>query len=301
MSGEKGGVAAKLKEVVPHHISVHAVAHVHQLALQDAFVLVDYYSSWRETLQEVYTHYNKSGKKRFTLEQIAVELDAELLQLKGIHGIRWAASLEASVKALVTDVEVITADLETSAKTEHGITLSLLSASDSFLGKTWRQTFAAEGAGGRATRWKAVVDKVVTPRAAIAANDRFVILYSNKTTLEMSKSELVAQLSGTNDKLEADPRWLLREKLISKRYVAFSCFMLDAYGQLAIFSKACQGNSLIISDLVKGVARCCRGLEKLASSKASLAPQGDMVHRRVRQGRGRQRAEHMPAEGGRGR
>lgn len=44
MSGDKGGVAKKLKkDLVPHHISVHAAAHVEQLALADAFACITYY------------------------------------------------------------------------------------------------------------------------------------------------------------------------------------------------------------------------------------------------------------------
>ena len=59
MSGEKNGVAKKLKDEAPHHISVHAAAHVQQLALSDAFKTVPYYETWRATLQEVYVYYHR--------------------------------------------------------------------------------------------------------------------------------------------------------------------------------------------------------------------------------------------------
>lgn len=82
------GVAKRLKDFVPHHLSVHAAAHVDQLALVDAFGSIPYYSEWRETRQEVYVYYHRSGKKRFNLEKIANKLNVGLLTLKGIHGIR---------------------------------------------------------------------------------------------------------------------------------------------------------------------------------------------------------------------
>ena len=59
MIGAQSGVAKRLKDLVPHHISVHAAAHVEQLALGDAFASITYYSEWRETLQEVYVYYHR--------------------------------------------------------------------------------------------------------------------------------------------------------------------------------------------------------------------------------------------------
>ena len=43
-------------------------------------------------MQELYCMYNGSGKKRFSLEEIANELQEKLLKIGGTHGIRWAAS-----------------------------------------------------------------------------------------------------------------------------------------------------------------------------------------------------------------
>lgn len=91
-------------------------------------------------LQETYVYYHKSGKKRFSLETIAAKLDTELLTLKGIHGIRWAASLQDAIKALLTDIAAIAADLELSVKLDAGIDLGLLSPSSSFLRKSYTRT-----------------------------------------------------------------------------------------------------------------------------------------------------------------
>ena len=56
MIGALSGVAKRLKDLVPHHISVHVAAHIEQLALGDAFASITYYSEWRETRQEVYLY-----------------------------------------------------------------------------------------------------------------------------------------------------------------------------------------------------------------------------------------------------
>ena len=141
-----------------------------------------------------------SGKKRFSLEEIANELNSGLLTLKGIHGIRWAASLEKSIIALLTDLQVISADLELTAKSAVGVELSLLSPSESFLRKSYFQTF--EGAnGGRNTRWKAVVLEVHTSDDGNSALDKFTVRYSDSTTLVLKKSELVQHLDNAKEQL----------------------------------------------------------------------------------------------------
>ena len=102
-----------------------------------------------------------SGKKRFNLEKIANKLNVGLLTLKGIHGIRWAASLENSIIALLTGLQSISEDLAVTAKSAVGVELSLLSPSESFLRKSYFQMFEAAN-GGRNRRWKGVVVEVHT-------------------------------------------------------------------------------------------------------------------------------------------
>eukprot|EP00966_Prymnesium_polylepis_P083793 1940396-Prymnesium_polylepis.1 len=261
MSGDKNGVAAKIKELAPHHISIHAVAHVHQLALGDAFALVDYYADWRAIMLEVYVYYNGSDRERARC--------THLLKIKGTHGIRWASSLESAVKALVTDVQIIAADLELTAKSELGIELTVLSPSDSFLRKTFKQKWDADQPGGRATYWKALVGSVVEPRADVAANDEFKIVYRDQTSMTMKTSELLTHISEGDETLQKQPQLELRSKLVQFRFIGYSCFMLDVYSELAILSKSFQSNSLILSDISKNVVKCTRSLKKLIDSPGS--------------------------------
>lgn len=54
MLGTQNGAAAKLREQINGYVSViHAVAHVEQLAMSDAFKEVDFFEEWKEMLQEV--------------------------------------------------------------------------------------------------------------------------------------------------------------------------------------------------------------------------------------------------------
>ena len=159
MLGSQNGAAKKLKDMAETHLTVvHAVAHVEQLANADSFGAVEYYDEWRGIVQEVYVHYNGSGKKRHGLEVVASHLSEEILKIRTTHGIRWAASQEATIKALTQDLPSIVVDLEVTVKSELGLNYTQLTPSNSFLGKSYMATFAArDGATARQSRWKAMV------------------------------------------------------------------------------------------------------------------------------------------------
>ena len=99
----------------------------------------------------------------------------------------------------------------------------------------------------------------------IAANDEFTLIYSDRTTMTMPKAELIAKLTSDADeeRLNSDPRWQLRSKLVKWRFPAFSHFMLDVHEQLAILSKSFQSNSLIVYDIARNVNKTLKALQKL--------------------------------------
>ena len=103
MMGSQNGVGRLLKDITQSGlIVVHAVAHVQQLGNYGSFSDVEYYGERRGIVQEVYTYYAMSGKKRFGLEEVANELGSSLLKINSTHGIRWAASQAKTVKAIMT-------------------------------------------------------------------------------------------------------------------------------------------------------------------------------------------------------
>jgi hypothetical protein len=234
---------------------------VEQLTLSDAFKQVDYFEKWKGTVQEVYLYYHLSGKKRHGLEVVAKELEEDLLKIGGTHGIRWAASQARSIKALMTDLPSIAVDLEVTVKAALGMNFSLLTPSNNFIGKTFRQQFD----GNPRSKFNATVDSFIPSPDGISANDRFILIYRNKTTLQVSKAELVQQLTteDDHDRLEGDARWQLRLKVVDWHFVAFSAFMLDVHDQLATLSKSFQSNSLLVFDISKNVNKTLRALQKL--------------------------------------
>ena len=269
MLGSLGGTAKLLKDKVETHLTIlHAAAHVEQLALGDAFKEVTYYDEWGGIVQEVYVYYNASGKKRFGLEVVANELHDKLLKIKGTHGIRWAASQAATLTALLADLPSLVVDLEQIAKATVGCEYTLLTPSDSFLGKSFKQRFEATD-GGRPRDWKATVKSVKVSDDGVEANDKFVLSYSNKTTMEISKAQLVAFLTDEDASgLVDEYTWQLRSRLINFRFVAFTAFMLDVHNQLGILSKSYQSNSLVIFDISKNLNRTLRALEKLKKEES---------------------------------
>ena len=269
MLGSLGGTAKLLKDKVETHLTIiHAAAHVEQLALGSAFKEVAYYDEWSGIVQEVYLYYNASGKKRFGLEAVANELHDKLLKIKGTHGIRWAASQAATLTALLADLPSVVVDLEQTAKATVGCEYTLLTPSNSFVGKSFKQRFEA-GDGGRARDWKATVKSVKVSDDGVAANDKFVLSYSNKTTMEISKAQLVAFLTDEDASgLVDEYTWQLRSRLINFRFAAFTAFMLDVHNQLGILSKGYQSNTLVIFDISKNLNRTLRALEKLKKEES---------------------------------
>ena len=107
-----------------------------QLATGEAFKVVEYVEEWRRIVQDVYCHYNQSGKKKFGLEEVAKALDiTDLLKVQGTHGIRWVASQRSTITASMRDLRAIIVDLELTAKRACGCEFTTLSDPASFLWK----------------------------------------------------------------------------------------------------------------------------------------------------------------------
>jgi hypothetical protein len=234
---------------------------VAQLADCDAFKEVLYYDVWESTMQEGYVYYHRSGKNNNNLSSAASELHEKLLKIGSKHGIRWAASQERTTKAFLTDLPSISVDLEQTAKSALGLKFDLLTPSNNFINKEFYQRFE-----GHRNAYKARVKTLVPSLDGVNASDKFEIYYAaDRTTLTMSKAELVGLLTSDDDdeRLMSNPAWTLRLKVIVWRFVAFSHFMLDVHHQLAILSKAFQSNSLVVIDISKNVNKTLKALKKL--------------------------------------
>ena len=90
---------------------VHCIAHKLELAVCDAKKGCDYLTEFEKTLKGIFALYYYSPKKRRELYEIAVSLDQELKHYGGVQQIRWVASQNRALKALL-DYDITIAHLE---------------------------------------------------------------------------------------------------------------------------------------------------------------------------------------------
>ena len=162
------------------------------------------------------------------------------------------------MRALLFDLPVIIVDLELTVKRELGMQFDIQTPSENFVGKQFLQKFDA-----RPGMWKATVLGFSTDLSVSSLADVFTLKYSDKREMQMPKSELLAHLCKATDKMEADPRWILRSKLLQYRFCRFSCYMLDMHGVMAALSCTQQGNGLTIWAFQRSVNKALVSLGKL--------------------------------------
>ena len=97
--GEKTGVGKQICDLVPQARCVGAVAHVLQLCVGDVDDIVDYFILFREIISQIIAQYQLSGKRKHALEELAQLLNGFVYKLRGIHGIRAAATYSSRCDA----------------------------------------------------------------------------------------------------------------------------------------------------------------------------------------------------------
>lgn len=97
MTGNKTGVATRMKEENPHCVSIHCMAHRLNLASSQASKEIPYFKEVEKLLSDLYRFFggSKSGNRKCELEEIQKILDDPLLSIKECHEIRWLAFFEA--------------------------------------------------------------------------------------------------------------------------------------------------------------------------------------------------------------
>ena len=84
---------------------VHCIAHNLELAVCDAKKGCDYLADFEKSLKGIFALYYYSPKKRRELYEIAVSLDQELKHYGGVQQIRWVASQNRALKALLDNYD----------------------------------------------------------------------------------------------------------------------------------------------------------------------------------------------------
>jgi hypothetical protein len=96
MTGHKAGVAARLRHLNPHVISVHCTAHRLILAVSQTSNSIDYIgNTFETTLRHVYDFFHNSAVRTSTLTEIQQLLDQAQLKLVEPNDVRWLSHEQA--------------------------------------------------------------------------------------------------------------------------------------------------------------------------------------------------------------
>jgi hypothetical protein len=95
MTGIHTGVAAQLKERLPHIFSVHCIAHRLQLASIDSVNEDRSFSQFESTLKHINSYFSRSTSRLHELRSIQEECKDPILKLLGIADTRWLSNYES--------------------------------------------------------------------------------------------------------------------------------------------------------------------------------------------------------------
>ena len=236
--GDKTGVGKQICDLVPQSRCVGAVAHVLQLCVGDIDNIVEYFILFREIISQIIAQYQLSGKRKHALEELAKLLDGFVYKLRGIHGIRWVASMRNILAKVYKMLHIIVMDLDMRAKEKFGCASHTVHTADEmFIGVQ----FKPDGE----TRKYRVSETVPTNDAssltlfkAIALRGEQTIVISKVALLdvlgkcvevhEVCIKCAAATYSLRCDKCKGKYLWDLRLKLQSRRFVLFLAFLMHA-------------------------------------------------------------------------
>ena len=108
MTGIKSGVATRFRQLCPHMINIHCMAHRFNLCTSLASKDIPYLKNTFEPMfRDIYYYFDKSANRAAELKELQKVLDEPQLKMKEVHDIRWLAFYDAlhvvfhSWKALV--------------------------------------------------------------------------------------------------------------------------------------------------------------------------------------------------------
>lgn len=259
--GEKGGVAALLKQEVPHVIAVHGVAHVLELAWADALKDELLIEEMLETNQKAYVHYAGSGKKKLTYRGCCTALGEVEHEVVSGHGIRWREASHRASKNLLLSWHARTTDLLEEASTEIGLTLTPLCPPDAFINLSFQKKTSGGmyGEGDMVFVLKVVKHTGKTVDGVNKYDAKYMRVQGRSCRGEIeefNQNDLLTYLlamSGKRERLMETKAGLLLERLTRYSYVKTLAFWVDATAEGKTVSKLFQRNNLLLSDITSGV------------------------------------------------
>ncbi|KAK0062779.1 E3 SUMO-protein ligase [Biomphalaria pfeifferi] len=104
MLGKRKGVAALLRQLIPHLSEQNCVAHREDLGLDDAWKNIPLMKEIETLLKTVYTIFCRSSVKKAKFEELAKAADADVIAFRPLHEVRWL-SRNFAVNALVKNYD----------------------------------------------------------------------------------------------------------------------------------------------------------------------------------------------------
>lgn len=89
MLGKCNGVAAILRQSIPHMLEQHCVAHREDLAIDDAWKEIPLIKDIETLIRTVYTLFSRSSIRKVKLEEIANAADSDVVSFKPLNEVRW--------------------------------------------------------------------------------------------------------------------------------------------------------------------------------------------------------------------
>lgn len=106
MLGKCNGVAAILRQSIPHMLEQHCVAHREDLAIDDAWKEIPLIKDIETLICTVYTLFSRSSIRKVKLEEITNAADSDIVSFKTLNEVRWL-SRHFAVSALVKNYGIL--------------------------------------------------------------------------------------------------------------------------------------------------------------------------------------------------
>ena len=89
MLGRRNGVAAKLKELIPHLVQQHCVAHREDLCIADTWKEVKLLQAIETLMRTIYSMFSRSTTNPCKFQDIAAAGENKAIAFKPLHEIQW--------------------------------------------------------------------------------------------------------------------------------------------------------------------------------------------------------------------
>ncbi|XP_015272828.1 PREDICTED: uncharacterized protein LOC107115600 [Gekko japonicus] len=106
MLGKRNGVAALLRESIPHLLEQHCVVHREDLGIDDAWKTIPFIKKVETLIRTVYTVFSRSSVRKAKLEEITNATNRDVVSFRPLNEIRWL-SRHFAVSALVKNYDIL--------------------------------------------------------------------------------------------------------------------------------------------------------------------------------------------------